>query len=93
MCFSAPASFTGEDTTELQVHGGPAVCHSVVAALGRIAGLRAAEPGEFTRRALLNGRLDLAQVEGLGDLLAAETSAQQRQAVRLLEGALSVRAR
>ena len=52
-------------------------------------GLRPAEPGEFTRRALMNGRLDLAQVEGLGDLIAAETAAQQRQALRLMEGALS----
>ena len=62
---------------------------SVLAALGGMPGLRPAEPGEFTRRALMNGRLDLAQVEGLGDLLAAETEAQQRQALRLMDGALS----
>ena len=61
----------------------------MLAALGRVEGLRPAEPGEFTRRALLNGRLDLSQVEGLGDLLGAETSAQQRQALRLMDGAVS----
>jgi tRNA modification GTPase len=87
--FPAPGSFTGEDVVELQVHGSPAVCRSVLAALGAMDGLRVAEPGEFTRRALLNGRLDLAQVEGLGDLLAAETAAQQRQALDLMGGALS----
>jgi tRNA modification GTPase len=87
--FPRPESFTGEDVVEFQLHGGPAVCRSVLAALGRIADLRPAEAGEFTRRALLNGRLDLVQVEGLGDLLAAETSAQQRQAISLMDGALS----
>jgi tRNA modification GTPase len=87
--FPRPESFTGEDVVEFQLHGGPAVCRSVLAALGRIADLRPAEAGEFTRRALLNGRLDLVQVEGLGDLLAAETSAQQRQALSLVDGALS----
>ena len=87
--FPGPGSFTGEDVVELQVHGSPAVCRSVLAALGAMDGLRVAEPGEFTRRALLNGRLDLAQVEGLGDLLAAETAAQQRQALDLMGGALS----
>jgi tRNA modification GTPase len=78
IAFPAPRSFTGEDVAELQLHGSPAVCRSVLAALGAIDGVRLAEPGEFTRRALLNGRLDLSQVEGLGDLLAAETQAQQR---------------
>ena len=87
--FAAPASFTGEDVVELQLHGGPAVVRSVLEALAGIDGLRQAEPGEFTRRALVNGRLDLAQVEGLGDLIAAETAAQQRLAVRMLDGALS----
>ena len=87
--FAAPASFTGEDVVELQLHGGPAVVRSVLEALAGIDGLRQAEPGEFTRRALVNGRLDLAQVEGLGDLIAAETAAQQRQAVRMMDGALS----
>ena len=82
IAFPGPGSFTGEDVVELQLHGSPAVCRSVLAALGGIDGLRLAEPGEFTRRALMNGRLDLSQVEGLGDLLAAETAAQQRQALR-----------
>ena len=71
--FPGPASFTGEDVAELHLHGSPAVGRAVLAASGACAGLRPAEPGEFTRRALMNGRLDLAQVEGLGDLLAAET--------------------
>lgn len=87
--FRAPASFTGEDTVELQLHGSTAVCGSVLAALARVPGLRPAEAGEFTRRALLNGRLDLAQVEGLGDLIAAETAAQQRQALQMMDGGLS----
>ena len=78
-----PASFTGEDVVELQLHGSPAVVPRRCWRRWRgSTGLRPAEPGEFTRRALLNGRLDLAQVEGLGDLLAAETAAQQRQALR-----------
>ncbi|MFO1141242.1 MAG: tRNA uridine-5-carboxymethylaminomethyl(34) synthesis GTPase MnmE [Amaricoccus sp.] len=87
--FAAPASFTGEDVAELHLHGSPAVVRGVLAALAALPGLRAAEPGEFTRRALLNDRLDLAQVEGLGDLLAAETAAQRRQAVALMRGVLS----
>ncbi len=86
--FPAPASFTGENVAELHIHGGRAVIAAVMAALSRIAGLRSAEPGEFTRRAFLNGKLDLTQVEGLADLVAAETSAQHRQALRQLEGAL-----
>ncbi|MBA3323837.1 MAG: tRNA uridine-5-carboxymethylaminomethyl(34) synthesis GTPase MnmE, partial [Rhodobacteraceae bacterium] len=77
---------------ELQLHGGPGVCRSVAAALGSLSGLRAAAPGEFTRRALLNGKLDLAQVEGVSDLLAAETAAQTRQAIALMDGALSASA-
>ena len=87
--FEGPRSFTGEDVVELQVHGGPAVCRRIALALGSLAGLRPAAAGEFTRRALLNGKLDLAQVEGLGDLLAAETIAQSRQALALMDGALS----
>jgi tRNA modification GTPase len=87
--FPGPASFTGEDTAELQVHGSAAVCRAVLAALGALPGLRMAEPGEFTRRALMNGRLDLAQVEGLADLVAAETLAQQRLALRVMQGGLS----
>ena len=92
IAFPGPGSFTGEDVVEFQVHGSQAVSRSVLAALGRIDGLRAAEAGEFTRRALINGRLDLAQVEGLADLLAAETTAQQRLAIGLMDGVLSRRA-
>lgn len=91
LTFPAPASFTGEDCVELQTHGSGAVLAGVLAALGRLESVRLAEPGEFTRRALMNARLDLAQVEGLGDLLAAETAAQRRQALELMEGALSRR--
>jgi tRNA modification GTPase len=86
--FAAPASFTGEDVVELQLHGSLAVTRAVTDALTRLPGLRPAEPGEFTRRALMNGRLDLAQVEGLGDLIAAETEAQRRQALRMMQGAV-----
>ena len=89
IAFHAPGSFTGEDMAELHLHGSPAACRAVLAALAAMPGLRGAEPGEFTRRALINGRLDLAQVEGLADLIAAETAAQRRQALRLMEGALS----
>ena len=92
VAFPAPGSFTGEDVVELQLHGSPAVCRSVLAVLSRRPGLRQAEPGEFTRRALLGGRMDLSQVEGLGDLLSAETAAQQRQALRLMDGAVSRKA-
>jgi tRNA modification GTPase len=84
--FPGPRSETGEDMAELQLHGGPAVIAGVLEALGSIEGCRPAEPGEFTRRAFENGRLDLTQVEGLGDLIAAETSAQRRQALRQLKG-------
>jgi tRNA modification GTPase len=86
--FPAPASYTGEDVAELQVHGGRAVAEALVSALGAL-GLRLAEPGEFTRRAFENGRLDLAQAEGVGDLVDAETDAQRRQALEQLEGRLS----
>jgi tRNA modification GTPase len=92
LAFPAPASFTGENVAELQVHGSQAVVSSLLAVLGRMPGLRPAEPGEFTRRALINERLDLAQVEGLADLLAAETAAQRRQALELMDGALSRKA-
>ena len=88
LTFAAPASFTGEDVAELQVHGSMAGVAGVLAALGRIDGLRLADPGEFTRRALENGKLDLAQVEGLADLIDAETEAQRKQAHALLQGAL-----
>lgn len=86
-----PASYTGEDSAELHLHGGPAVRAAVLAALTALPGLRAAEPGEFTRRAFLNDRLDLTAVEGLADLIDAETEAQRRQALRQLEGGLRQR--
>ncbi len=90
--FPAPTSFTGEDVVELQLHGSLAVCRKLIEVLGGLPGMRQAEPGEFTRRALLNGRLDLAQVEGLGDLLIAETEMQRQQALSVMEGALSRKA-
>lgn len=89
--FAAGASFTGEEVVELQVHGSLAVVKAVSAALLAV-GLRPAEAGEFTRRALENGRLDLARVEGLADLVEAETEAQRRQALRVFSGAIGVRA-
>jgi tRNA modification GTPase len=89
--FPAPASFTGEDVLELQIHGGRAVLAGVLDALADLPGLRAAEPGEFSRRAFLNGRLDLTAAEGLADLVAAETRAQASQALRQLEGGLGRR--
>jgi tRNA modification GTPase len=90
--FPGPKSETGEDVAELQLHGGRAVIAAALAALGRLEGLRMAEPGEFTRRAFENGRLDLTAVEGLADLIAAETEAQRRQAYRQLNGLLGNRA-
>ena len=84
--FAAPASFTGEDVAELHVHGGRAVVGAVLRALSEMEGFRPAEAGEFTRRALGNERLDLTQVEGLADLVAAETEAQRRQALRQSDG-------
>lgn len=86
--FPAPGSFTGEDVAELHVHGGRAVLSAVLARLAQFPGLRPAEPGEFTRRAFLNGRVDLTEVEGLADLIQAETEAQRRQAVRQSSGVL-----
>lgn len=86
--FVAPASFTGEDVAELHVHGGPAVVEGVLAALSDLDGLRLAEAGEFTRRAFENAKLDLTQVEGLADLIEAETEAQKKQALRQSEGEL-----
>lgn len=86
--FAEGASFTGEAVVELHCHGGPAVVGAVLRALSAQPGLRLAEPGEFTRRALENGVLDLAQVEGLADLIDAETEAQRRQAVRVLSGSV-----
>src|SRR6056297_4166144 len=86
--FPEGTSFTGEPVLELQTHGSPAVVSAVLRRLGSLPGLRAADPGEFTRRALGNGRLDLTQVEALGDLLDSETEAQRRQAMRVFSGSL-----
>ena len=86
--FPAPHSFTGEDVAELHVHGGRAVVAGVLDALGRAEGLRLAEPGEFSRRAFENGKMDLTAAEGLADLVAAETAAQRRQALRQMGGGL-----
>lgn len=91
LTFQAPASFTGEDTVEFQVHGSVAIVSALLDRLGRIEGLSPAEPGAFTRRALENGRLDLSQVEGLADLIDAETEAQRRQAQTVLSGELGRR--
>lgn len=86
--FPGPASFTGEDVAELHLHGGVAVVEGVLAALSGLDGLRLAEAGEFTRRAFENAKLDLTQVEGLADLIEAETEAQRKQALRQAEGEL-----
>lgn len=86
--FPSPASFTGEDVAEFHVHGGRAVVAALLDRLGALVGFRPAEPGEFARRAFVNGRIDLTEVEGLGDLIAAETEAQRRQAVRQSFGGL-----
>jgi len=91
LVFPGPATATGEDLAELHLHGGRAVVRAVEAALAAIPGLRGAEPGEFTRRALTNGRIDLTEAEGLGDLLAAETEMQRRTALRAAEGAVRAR--
>jgi tRNA modification GTPase len=90
--FPAPASETGEDVAELQLHGGRAVIAAVLGALAKIEGLRPAEAGEFTRRAFENGKLDLTAVEGLADLVMAETEVQRRQAYRQMRGLLGDRA-
>ena len=89
LSFPKPHSFTGEDVVELHLHGGPAVVKAALEALAGQDGLRPAEPGEFTRRAFDAGKLDLSEVEGLADLIAAETEAQRRQALRQMRGALS----
>jgi tRNA modification GTPase len=86
--FPAPRSFTGEDVLELHLHGGRAVLAAAIGALQRVPGLRLARAGEFTRRAFDSGKLDLARVEALADLIAADTTAQARQALRQLDGAL-----
>lgn len=89
MWFPGPGSATGEDLAEIHAHGGRAVVRAIEAALGALPGLRPAQPGEFTRRALINGRIDLSEAEGLADLLEAETEGQRRQALALAGGALS----
>lgn len=86
--FEGPASFTGEDMAELHVHGSRAVIRSVIDAVLALPGTRLAEPGEFARRAFENGKLDLTEVEGLADLINAETEAQRRQALAQAEGSL-----
>jgi len=91
--FPGPASATGEDIAEFHVHGGRAVLASIFAALAAQENLRAAEPGEFTRRAFENGKLDLTEAEGLDDLIHADTDRQRRQALRQLKGLLGDRAR
>jgi len=86
--FDAPASSTGEDVVEFHVHGGRAVADAMLDALTSLDGLRLAEPGEFTRRALENGRIDLTEAEGLADLIEAETESQRRAALAHAEGGL-----
>ena len=86
--FDAPASSTGENVVEFHIHGGRAVADAMLDALASLDGLRLAEPGEFTRRALDNGRIDLTEAEGLADLLTAETDSQRRAALALAEGGL-----
>ncbi|KAL8583678.1 hypothetical protein ACOMHN_037401 [Nucella lapillus] len=86
--FPGPGSFTGEDCAEFHVHGGTAVVSAMLEALGALAGLQPAQPGDFTKRAYLHGKMDLTAVEGLGDLIHAETAAQRRQALRQMGGDL-----
>ena len=87
--FPGPHSFTGEDVVELHIHGGPAVIAAVIDAALSQPGVRPAEPGEYTRRAFENGKLDLAEAEGLADLVDAETEGQRRQTLRQRRGSLS----
>src|SRR6478736_2851250 len=91
--FQGPASATGEDVAEFHVHGGRAVLASIFAGLASLENMRAAEPGEFTRRAFENGKLDLTEAEGLDDLIHADTVRQRRQALRQLKGLLGDKAR
>ncbi|WP_413204518.1 tRNA uridine-5-carboxymethylaminomethyl(34) synthesis GTPase MnmE [Rhodospirillum sp. A1_3_36] len=87
--FPGPGSFTGEDVAEFQTHGGTAVIAAMLEALSRVPDLRPAEPGEFSRRAFLNGRMDLTEAEAIADLVNAETEVQRRQALRQADGALA----
>ena len=91
--FPGPASATGEDVAEFHIHGGRAVLDALFAALGRFENVRAAEPGEFTRRGFENGKIDLTEAEALDDLIHADTDRQRRQALRQLQGLLGDRAR
>src|SRR6202047_1192387 len=91
--FPGPASATGEDVAEFHVHGGRAVLAALFAALSAFENVRAAEPGEFTRRAFENGKLDLTEAEALDDLIHADTDRQRRQALRQMKGLLGDRAR
>ncbi|MDO9060775.1 MAG: tRNA uridine-5-carboxymethylaminomethyl(34) synthesis GTPase MnmE, partial [Bradyrhizobium sp.] len=91
--FPGPASATGEDVAEFHVHGGRAVLASLFAALAAFENVRPAEPGEFTRRAFENGKLDLTEAEALDDLIHADTDRQRRQALRQLKGLLGDKAR
>ena len=91
LTFQAPNSFTGENVAELHLHGSSAVVSSIIDLLNNIKGLRLAEAGEFTRRSLDNGKIDLPQVEGLADLIDAETSAQHKQAAKVFTGALGTK--
>ncbi|HEX2580655.1 MAG TPA: tRNA uridine-5-carboxymethylaminomethyl(34) synthesis GTPase MnmE [Dongiaceae bacterium] len=86
LLFPGPASYSGEDMAELHIHGGPAVQAALLRALGEYPGLRPAEPGEFSRRAFANGKMDLSEIEGLADLMAAETEAQRRQSLDQASG-------
>lgn len=86
--FEGPASFTGEDSVEFHIHGGRAIVEAMLQALSAVGGLRPAEPGEFTRRAVVNGKLDLTRAEALADLIDAETEGQRRQALRQYDGVL-----
>lgn len=91
LIFGAGESFTGEEVAEFQLHGSMAIVAALLRLLSGMPGLRLAEAGEFTRRAMENGRLDLSQVEGLADLIDAETEAQRRQAMRVFSGAIGQR--
>src|ERR1700733_11745393 len=91
--FPGPASATGEDVAEFHIHGGRAVLAALLATLSAVENIRAADPGEFTRRAFENGKLDLTEAEALDDLIHADTDRQRRQALRQLKGLLGDRAR
>ena len=88
LCFRGPRSFSGEDIVELQIHGSKAVISSVLDSLSQMEGFRLAEPGEFSKRAFYNGKMDLTEAEGLADLIDSETSEQQKYAIRQMEGEL-----